>query len=161
MKTPTLIFYAEKAMAPHSSVLAWRIPWMEVPGGLLSMGSHRVRHDWSDVAAAAAAYSIISTLQNLFKRLGSETSRFWICKITFPQIKNFSHNKEYLWIYCSGRLGAPPPTHIYRKTHCPRDPSSFRVTLGFTSQGSERPPTPGDFWVPSDPGMILWATLEN
>ena len=35
----------------HSSVLAWRIPGMGRPGGLLSMGSHRVRHDWSDLAA--------------------------------------------------------------------------------------------------------------
>ena len=36
----------EKAMAPHSSTLAWQIPWMEKPGGLQSMGSLRVRHDW-------------------------------------------------------------------------------------------------------------------
>ena len=42
-------------MASHSSVLAWRIPGMAEPGGLLSMGSHRVRHNWSDLAAAAAA----------------------------------------------------------------------------------------------------------
>ena len=35
----------EKAMAPHSSTLAWKIPWMEKPGGLQSMGSLRVRHD--------------------------------------------------------------------------------------------------------------------
>ena len=42
-------------MATHSSVLAWRIPRTEEPGGLPSMGSHRVRHDWSDLAAAAAA----------------------------------------------------------------------------------------------------------
>ena len=35
----------EKAMAPHSSTLAWRIPWTEEPGGLQSMGSHRVGHD--------------------------------------------------------------------------------------------------------------------
>ena len=33
-------------MAPHSSTLAWKIPWMEEPGGLQSMGSRRVRHDW-------------------------------------------------------------------------------------------------------------------
>ena len=45
----------EKEMATHSSVLAWRIPGMGEPGGLLSMGSHRVRHDWSDLAATAAA----------------------------------------------------------------------------------------------------------
>ena len=35
----------EKEMATHSSVLAWRIPWMEEPGGLQSMGSQRVGHD--------------------------------------------------------------------------------------------------------------------
>ena len=35
----------EKAMAPHSSPLAWKIPWMEDPGGLQSMGSQRVGHD--------------------------------------------------------------------------------------------------------------------
>ena len=38
---------AEKAMAPHSSTLAWKIPWTEEPGGLQSMGSLRVRHDWA------------------------------------------------------------------------------------------------------------------
>ena len=40
---------------PHSSTLAWKIPGMGEPGGLLSMGSNRVRHDWSDLAAVAAA----------------------------------------------------------------------------------------------------------
>ena len=43
----------EKEMATHSSVLACRIPGMGEPGGLPSMGSHRVGHDWSDLAAAA------------------------------------------------------------------------------------------------------------
>ena len=37
----------EKAMVPHSSILAWKIPWMEKPGRLQSMGSRRVRHDWA------------------------------------------------------------------------------------------------------------------
>ena len=45
----------EKAIATHSSVLAWRIPGTGEPGGLPSMGSHRVGHNWSDLAAAAAA----------------------------------------------------------------------------------------------------------
>ena len=53
--TFTFHFHAlEKEMATYSSVLAWRIPGMGEPGGLLSMGSHRVWHDWSDLAAAAA-----------------------------------------------------------------------------------------------------------
>ena len=43
----------EKEMATHSSVLAWRIPGTGEPGGLPSMRSHRVRHDRSDLAAAA------------------------------------------------------------------------------------------------------------
>ena len=45
----------EKETATHSSILAWRIPGMGEPGGLPSMGSHRVGHNWSDLAAAAAA----------------------------------------------------------------------------------------------------------
>ena len=45
-----------KEMAIHSSVLAWRIPGLEEPGGLPSMGSHRVGHDWSDLAAAVMSY---------------------------------------------------------------------------------------------------------
>ena len=54
--TEWLHFHAlEKEMATRSSVLAWRIPGTGEPGGLPSMGSHRVRHDWSDLAAAAAA----------------------------------------------------------------------------------------------------------
>ena len=44
-----------EGMATHSSVLAWRIPETEEPGRRPSLGSHRVRHDWSDSAAAAAA----------------------------------------------------------------------------------------------------------
>ena len=49
----------ENEMATHFSVLAWRIPGTEEPGGLPSMGSHRVGHDWSDLAAAAAAVQYI------------------------------------------------------------------------------------------------------
>ena len=44
----------EKKIATHSSILAWRIIWTEEPGGLLSMGSHRVGHDWSDLACMHA-----------------------------------------------------------------------------------------------------------
>ena len=54
----TFHFHAlEKEIATHSSVLAWRIPGTGEPGGLQSMGSHRVRHDRSNLAAAAARKS--------------------------------------------------------------------------------------------------------
>ena len=45
----------EKAMATHSNTLAWKIPWTEEPGRLQYMGSRRVGHDWSDLAAAEMA----------------------------------------------------------------------------------------------------------
>ena len=51
--TFTFHFHAlEKEMATHSSVLAWRVPGTGKPGGLLSRGSHRVGHDWSDLAVS-------------------------------------------------------------------------------------------------------------
>ena len=61
----TFIFHfhtLEKEMATHTSVLAWRIPGTGEPGGLPSMGSHRVGHDWSDLATAAAASLWTSSL---------------------------------------------------------------------------------------------------
>ena len=57
--TFTFHFHAlEKEMAIHSSVLAWRIPGMGEPGGLPSMGSHRVGRNWSDLVAAAALWEV-------------------------------------------------------------------------------------------------------
>ena len=55
----TFHFHAlEKEMATHSSVLAWRIPGTGEPGGLPSMRSHKVGHDWSDLAAAAEEFTM-------------------------------------------------------------------------------------------------------
>ena len=52
-------------MATHSSVLAWRIPGKGEAGGLPSMGSHRVGHDWSDLAATAATWEFPAKCQLL------------------------------------------------------------------------------------------------
>ena len=49
----------EKEMATHSSVLAWRVPGIGEPGGLPSMGSHRVGHDWSNLAAEAVSSQLL------------------------------------------------------------------------------------------------------
>ena len=51
----------EKEMATHSSILAWRIPGTEEPGGLLSMGSHRVRHNCRDIACMHALEKEMAT----------------------------------------------------------------------------------------------------
>ena len=67
--TFTLHFHAlEKEMATHAIVLAWRIPGTRQPGGLPSMGLHRVRHDWSNLAAAAAAAGIVYSLRDSFRK---------------------------------------------------------------------------------------------
>ena len=62
-------------MATHSSVLAWRIPGTVEPDGLPSMGSHRVGHDGSDLAVAAAANTPNNTL-SLIDAAWSETQTF-------------------------------------------------------------------------------------
>ena len=62
-------------MAPHSSVLAWRIPGTGEPGGLQSMGSHRVGHDWSDLAAAAAVFHCIYLPYFVYPFIGQQTFR--------------------------------------------------------------------------------------
>ena len=69
--TLTFHFHAlEKEMATHSSILAWRIPGMGEPGGLPSMGSHRVGHDWSDLAAAAEEKK--KEYENIFQEIRVE-----------------------------------------------------------------------------------------
>ena len=96
--TFTFHFHAlEKEMATHSSVLALRIPGTGKPAGLLSMGSHRVGHDWSNLAAAAAAAAympstgiaesygsfIISFVRNLHTALQSVC----ICLHSYPIVQ--------------------------------------------------------------------------
>ena len=67
----TLTFHSdalEKEMATHSSVPAWRIPGTEEPGRLPSLGSHRVGHDWNDLAAAAAKITVDGDCSHEIKR---------------------------------------------------------------------------------------------
>ena len=70
----------EKEMATRSSVLAWRIPGTLEPDGLLSMVSHRVGHDWSDLAAAAAATGNrrVSLLSWMFLQIPFSQSNLYI-----------------------------------------------------------------------------------
>ena len=91
--TLTFHFYAlEKEMAAHSSVLAWRIPGTGEPGGLPSMRSHRVGHDWSDLAAAAAVYN-----QNKYKLLMIFLLSLWLLYISY----SFKHQLYGLLLWLS------------------------------------------------------------
>ena len=72
----------EKDVAIHSSILAWRIPWTEEPGGLQSIGSQRVRHDWSNLAHIRTQTLISIHIGNslVVRWLGlcSFTARAWV-----------------------------------------------------------------------------------
>ena len=98
--TFTFHFHAlEKEMATHSSVLAWRIPGTGEPGGLPSVGSHRVRHDWSDLAAAAAAAAAACPLSRwCHSTSSSSVAPFSSCPQSFPASGSFLTS----WLFTSG-----------------------------------------------------------
>ena len=78
--TFTFHFHAlEKEMATHSCVLAWRIPGTGEPGGLPSVGSHRVGHDLSDLAAAAAVICMVFLGKCLFRSSAYFLTGFFSC----------------------------------------------------------------------------------
>ena len=127
--TFTFHFHAlEKEMATHSSVLAWRIPRTGEPGGLLSMGSHRVGHDWSDLAAAAAAvvssmYTILcnhhplSDSRTLTSLLSLQFPRMCVCVLlqSCPTLCN--------------PMDCSPPGILCNPMDCSPPGSSFHRTL--------------------------------
>ena len=102
--TFTFHFHAmEKKMATHSSILAWRIPGTGEPGGLPSMGSHRVGHDWSDLAAAAAAIPSLHICEYIFSCHLCSNSRFhhYAGKVKVRQ----SNLTDSRWQYLDSHLG--------------------------------------------------------
>ena len=100
--TFTFHFHAlKKEMATHSSVLAWRIPGTGEPGGLPSMGSHRVRHNWSDLAAVAACLK-----RGLFWTEGREMDLCTNCKIPrYLRLVSITETRE--WLFCLDFLCRP------------------------------------------------------
>ena len=91
----------EKEMATCSSVLAWRRPGMGEPGGPPSMGSHRVGHDWSDLAAAASRVTIYS--------LDILLSQFWTSPLFHVQfycflLTSIQVSQETNQVVCSSHL---------------------------------------------------------
>ena len=93
--TFTFHFHAlEEETATHSSVLAWRIPGTGGPGGLPSMGSHRVGHDWSDLVAAAAEY--IPSKNSSDQKKKNYGSSLWF---TISTVLYFKYKEEKLNLY--------------------------------------------------------------
>ena len=94
----------EKEMATHSNVLALRIPGTGEPGGLPSMGSHRVGHDWSNLAAAATIFTICFSFYLLMNIWDVFTS--WLLSIVLLTFMNkyLSTCIDFLDIYLGAEL---------------------------------------------------------
>ena len=75
----------EEGMATHSSIPAWRIPWTDEPGQLQSIGSQRVRHDWSNLAGMHTYTQFIKGISDFGVRQMGFWSWFLLCLIIWPQ----------------------------------------------------------------------------
>ena len=94
----------EEEMATHSSVLAWRIPRTEEPGGLLSMASHRVGHDWSNLAAAAARLTLCNPMDCSLPGSSIHGRRLEWVAIPFSSRRS-SWPRDWTWVsYIAGRF---------------------------------------------------------
>ena len=94
----------KKAVATHSSVLAWRIPGTGEPGGLPSMGPHRVGYDWSDLAAAAAVakyFKVITRITQFWAKLALLILRVSDLNNQRPYRDNIEH--RWLFIFVCAR----------------------------------------------------------
>ena len=109
----------EKGMANHFSILAWRIPGTREPGGLTSMGLHRVGHDWSDLAAVAAAAAADVFLElscffddpvdvgnlisgsSAFSKSSLNIWKFTVHVLLKPGLENFEHYFTSMWDECN------------------------------------------------------------
>ena len=114
----------EKATAPHSSTLAWRIPWMEEPGRLQSMGSRRVRHDG---ATSLSLFTFMHWRRKwqptpMFLPGGSQGQQSLVgCRLwgrtesdTTEAASSSSsmHRSVYLYVFISSRVGPHQPGEI-------------------------------------------------
>ena len=79
-----------KEMATHSNILAWRIPWTEEPGGSQSIGSQRVRQDWSVLACTQGSVKLTGPVNSRFLAMSSQPGKGCV--------------RYHYWLLMSGRL---------------------------------------------------------
>ena len=122
-------------MATHSGILAWRIPGTEEPRGLPSLGLHRVGHDWSDLAAAAAAAAHASTV--MLKILQDRLQQYMNCELPAVQAG-----------FRKGRRTRDQITNIHwiiEKQESSRKTSTFALTM----------PKPLTVWITTNCGKFF------
>ena len=162
-------------MATHSSVLAWRIPWKGEPDGLPSVGSHRVGLDWGDLAAAAAADSILkkrgitlSTKVRLVKAMFFSSSHVWIWELDYKE--SWAPKNWCLWtVVFENTLQSPSDCKEIQPAQ-PKGDQSW-VFIGRTDVKAETPivcPSDAKSWLTwKDPyagkdwGQVEMGTTED
>ena len=93
----------EKKMATHSSILAWRITWTEEPGGLQSMGSQRVGHDWA-TSLLLFQWSSVDNLisgSSAFSKTSLSIWKFMVHVLFKSGLENFEHYFASMWDECN------------------------------------------------------------
>ena len=146
-------------MAPHSGILAWRIPGTEESGGLQSMGLLRVRHNWSDLAAAAADNILKSrditlpTKVRLVKAMVFPVVMYGCESWTVKKAERRRIDAFELW--CWRRLESPldckeiPPVH-------PKGNES-RIFIGKTDAEAET----STLWPPDAKSWLIWKDADT
>ena len=86
----------EESMAAHSSILTWRIPWTGAPGGLQSMGSQRVRYDWSDLACTLAQYFYEISVNTVETETQGDYMNCW----GFSTSQSLGWNPDFFQSFC-------------------------------------------------------------
>ena len=134
--TFTFHFHAlEKEMATHFSVLAWRIPGTGKPGGLPSMGSHRVGHDWSDSAAAAAvSWENHSSFQGcLSNQMPASQDMFHDEQIS--SLHTHTHTHTHIACFMPSTFHDKQISSLHKHTHThTHTHTSFSPSLGVQSE---------------------------
>ena len=171
----TFHFHAlEKEMATHSSFLAWRIPGIGEPGGLLSMGLHRVWHDWSNLAAAAACtYYILAPWKKSYDKPRQHIKKqrhHFSKKCLSSQSYNFSSSHVWMWeldhkegwmqknlCFWTVVLEKTPESPLDSKEFKPVNPKGNQLWLfiGRTCAETEAP----IFWPSDVKNWFIWKTL--
>ena len=146
-------------LATHSSILGWRIPGTEEPTGLLSMGLHRVGHNWSDLAAAASENSWgwwpVVSLRPLMRMM--PWSNIWMKMFSLKKKRlQFLPQNELIrflkgWFTCKKIQWTIKPCIIYQKNQnplCHISHGNANVTGNLVSLNTTSPPLAGkDWWM--------------
>ena len=134
----------EKGMVIHSSILAWSIPWTEEPGGLESMGSQRVRHDWSNLAHTQSVFLGFAWIQERIYFL------YGVClSITF-MVKTASQTCTALYRLCW--LSLLSLLMVTTMTGIPTNSSHLSSAWALDAMLSYL-----HGWSPSFPTVTLWC----